>query len=84
MAAYGEMTPFVRTKAFLDTIRYEEVERLFHEVLQYQRTAPDVYAVDGFWHKHASRELTSIEVYQKALEDVMNILDERMGVLSAQ
>jgi hypothetical protein len=76
---------FYQAKAFMDALRYEEADRLFKEVFRMEKEAKNYsHEADGiWWHKHEDRALTHEEVYRRALDDVMNLIDERLGALSA-
>jgi hypothetical protein len=74
---------FMQAKAVMDVIRYEEADRLFKQLYQLEKDVKSASDEDNtWWHKYEDRPLSQAEVYCRALDDVMNMIDERLGVLT--
>lgn len=73
---YGE--GFRTQKALLDVVRYEEVERLIHQIMDLKNEDDFAFPM---YAKHEDRELTQEEVWAKAIDFAAEILDGRLSVL---
>lgn len=75
----SEPTPFQIVKAVKDVIRYEQTERLY-DILRRLKEHDDK---DWVFHaKYEDRELTHIEVWDKAIDEALGFLDDELGLLS--
>jgi len=78
------MSAFTEEMARMRVTRYEEDQRLFHEVRRLAQEVQDEWEDEPLRHKHEDRDLTWKEIYVHALNNVMLMIYERLGVLESE
>lgn len=84
----GSPSLFHLLTAGRDVLRYSEVERLYNVVRELRRE-DDTFTLQSRWdddgvlnHKHTDEPLTHGQVWDKAINAVLDVLDEELGRLS--